>query len=146
MFEMSELFSWVEETEQIKGGDTSAGPKRAHGTAAAPVAVDVFDEHVACWTLICSSQSLRRDVEIAAYLDSHTLILVADFHIMYMDVRAPNVDPIKSTFIASSNNHVVKLTIGACIQHKMESRCWKNNVSWRWTLKPGCIPSTRAMS
>jgi hypothetical protein len=44
---------------------------------------------------------------------------------MYVDVRTPNVDAVKSTFIASSNNHVIELTIGACIQYKMKGRRYK---------------------
>jgi hypothetical protein len=50
----------------------------------------------------------------------HTL--VGDFNIVNPDVCAPYVNAIKTTFVGTTNNHVVNLAVAASIQAEMERR------------------------
>jgi hypothetical protein len=45
----------------------------------------------------------------------HTFVAVAYFHVVDVDVRTPNINPVKPSFVTTSNGRVVKLTVGAFI-------------------------------
>jgi hypothetical protein len=57
------------------------------------------------------------------YLDSDAFVLVANFNVVDMDVRAPNINAIEASHVAPMNNHVVDFAIRARIHRKMESGC-----------------------
>lgn len=52
----------------------------------------------------------------------NAFILVGDFNVMHPEVESPQVDTIKTTLIATPDDHVVNLSLIASIEGQMECR------------------------
>lgn len=59
------------------------------------------------------------------YFNCHTFVLIRNFNIVDMHVKAPNINTIQTSPVPASNNEIVDLTTLDCIQYQMEGRGYR---------------------
>jgi hypothetical protein len=85
------------------GRDGSISAKRAHGAAAAPVAVDVLDQDI-----------------LGRRLYSDALVFVRHHDIVYPAISAGDIDAVETTPITPTDRHVVGFTVRTIVNDEVE--------------------------
>lgn len=88
------------------GGDGGVSAERAHGAAAAPVAVDVLNQDI-----------------FGRRLYSDALIFVGHHDIVYPAIRTSDINTVETTPVTSADRHIVGFAVCAIVDYEVEHGC-----------------------